>query len=496
MAMSDQSLNSPAGETSGDSATQRADVITLRQRLMMMMLIGDVLLAYAGLSIGYYLKFHTALGRFGVDVSGLRTYAGYQRVILLGLAFLLFALFFYKIYNWKLLLRPRKLIPLTIKAVIVWFIAYLSTFLVLKFEPEISRMFMVYSAICVAGMLVSWKLFFTYLMKTTGAAEALAQKVIFVGWNPESADLADSIYGDESHPYQVLGWIDTSTDAENRQLAPAIYQKLGVLDDTQQVVSVSKPDILVVADLNLDRKSLGIINKICEVNYVQLKVLPSMFQIFISGLRLETISSKPLLGIGEMAIQQATSQIVKRLIDIAGGFFGLLASSPIILGCALLIRKEDKGTIFFAQERIGINHKPFKMYKLRSMKMGSEEKDHLNQSTLREDPRLLRIGKLMRAWNLDELPQFWNVLKGDMSLVGPRPERTAHVNRLAEEIDFYNNRHYVKPGITGWAQIHGLRGDTDLSERIRYDVYYIENWSLWMDFYCLLMTFFTRKNAY
>jgi lipopolysaccharide/colanic/teichoic acid biosynthesis glycosyltransferase len=133
---------------------------------------------------------------------------------------------------------------------------------------------------------------------------------------------------------------------------------------------------------------------------------------------------------------------------------------------------------------------------MRTMKPGSERLDHLNQSTLRDDPRLLKIGKWMRHWNIDETPQFWNVLKGDMSLVGPRPERVSHSLRLSEEIPHYNARYTCKPGMTGWAQVNGFRGDTSLAERVRYDLFYLEHWNLRLDFQIMIQTFYRRQNAY
>nr|MCU0792492.1 sugar transferase [Opitutaceae bacterium] len=142
----------------------------------------------------------------------------------------------------------------------------------------------------------------------------------------------------------------------------------------------------------------------------------------------------------------------------------------------------------FGQVRIGAGGRPFTMWKLRSMRPDASATDHLAVSTAAADPRLLRIGSWLRRWNLDELPQFWNVLRGDMSLVGPRPERPHHVARLATEIAHYLPRHLAKPGMTGYAQINGLRGDTDLSRRIQHDIYYIENWSPWLDLQILALT--------
>jgi lipopolysaccharide/colanic/teichoic acid biosynthesis glycosyltransferase len=178
------------------------------------------------------------------------------------------------------------------------------------------------------------------------------------------------------------------------------------------------------------------------------------------------------------------------VIDLAGALVGLVVSAPVIAVLAALIKLESPGgPVFFRQKRIGAGHQEFTLYKLRSMRPDADASDHINQSTVKGDPRLLRIGTWLRRWNLDELPQYWNVLRGDMSLVGPRPERPHHVEQLSAVIPHYLPRHLVKPGMTGWAQVNGLRGDTDLAERIRYDIFYIENWSLWFDSQILLLTF-------
>jgi len=151
--------------------------------------------------------------------------------------------------------------------------------------------------------------------------------------------------------------------------------------------------------------------------------------------------------------------------------------------------------VLFRQRRVGAGHREFTLYKLRSMAPDAAATDHVAQSTARTDPRLLRLGPFLRRWNLDELPQFWNVLRGEMSLVGPRPERPYHVDHLATVIPHYLPRHLVKPGMTGWAQINGLRGHGDLSARVQHDIYYIENWSIWLDVQIVLLTFVRWKNA-
>jgi exopolysaccharide biosynthesis polyprenyl glycosylphosphotransferase len=232
------------------------------------------------------------------------------------------------------------------------------------------------------------------------------------------------------------------------------------------------------------------------VEFAQFKIIPSYFQILASGLRLETISGVPVLGVTELPLDRLENRLIKRGVDLVGGTVGLLLSLPIIAAFAILISRESEGTALFSQERIGRNGRKFKMYKLRSMKLGAEATDHLNQSTLRDDPRLLKCGRFMRRWNLDEVPQFWNVLMGDMSLVGPRPERPVHSVKLSSQIPHYNVRYFSYPGLTGWAQVNGFRGDTDLRERVNCDLYYLENWSLWLDIKIMVLTFVKRKNAY
>ena len=184
----------------------------------------------------------------------------------------------------------------------------------------------------------------------------------------------------------------------------------------------------------------------------------------------------------------------KRAFDVAGSLLILIAASPIFLALAVLIPLDSRGPVFFRQPRVGVGHHPITVWKLRSMTPDAAATDAAQQSTLLGDPRLLHIGAFMRRWNLDEVPQFWNVLRGNMSLVGPRPERPHHVERLSGEIPHYLPRHLAKPGMTGWAQINGLRGPSDLSARIQHDIYYIENWSLWLDLQILLLTFVRWKN--
>jgi len=234
---------------------------------------------------------------------------------------------------------------------------------------------------------------------------------------------------------------------------------------------------------------------LCEREMIQFKVIPSCFRVFVSGLTLETIAGTPVLGVTRLPLDDTLNVLIKRAVDVVGATVGLLLSAPIIAIFSAIFWLESPGGIFYCQRRWGCNGVPFDIIKIRSMKLNAERGTGA-QWCVKDDPRRLKVGAFMRRWNIDELPQFWNVLKGQMSLVGPRPERPELIAEFKHQIPHYNSRHHSKPGMTGWAQVNGLRGDTDLGERIQCDLWYLENWSLWLDLKIMLLNFFKRDNAY
>jgi Undecaprenyl-phosphate glucose phosphotransferase len=214
--------------------------------------------------------------------------------------------------------------------------------------------------------------------------------------------------------------------------------------------------------------------------------------------RLFRIGNLLLLDVQSTPAESAVYVTLKHLFDLAFSSCVLLVTAPLMLLIAIAVRLSSPGPIIFSQDRVGLNGKLFRMYKFRTMKVSSlEESDQL--WTVRGDPRCTRIGVLLRQTGLDELPQFFNVLKGEMSVVGPRPERPLLVQKFMQSVGNYNTRHYLKVGITGWAQVNGWRGDTSIEKRVEYDLYYVRNWTLAFDLFIVLLTFlrgFTDKNAY
>jgi Undecaprenyl-phosphate glucose phosphotransferase len=229
---------------------------------------------------------------------------------------------------------------------------------------------------------------------------------------------------------------------------------------------------------------------------VSIRVFPDVFQIMASEVTISDLGGLPLLTIRDVALR-GWKLTLKRIVDVAFSSAFLLFSSPVMMLTALAIRLDSPGPAFFAQERMGLDAKPFKVLKFRSMRQDAEANGP--GWTTKDDPRRTRVGTFIRKTSIDELPQFINVLMGDMSVVGPRPEQPAYVEQFRQSIPRYMERHREKAGITGWAQINGLRGDTSIVERTKYDLWYIENWSLWLDFKIILRTAFkalTDKAAY
>ena len=252
---------------------------------------------------------------------------------------------------------------------------------------------------------------------------------------------------------------------------------------------------LIVSQRRTPSKTLQRIALACADSIVSLRMIPWSTDIWVDRLMVHVVGGVPLLDVKALRHDRSGNKLLRRLVDIVGALVGLLISVPVIAILAVLIRRESPGPLFYRQTRLGLHDEPFELIKLRSMRVDAE-KEQGAVWTIKNDPRRLKIGEFMRKWNLDELPQFWNVLIGEMSLVGPRPERPEFVEKFRDTVNYYNLRHCCKPGMTGWAAVHGLRGNTSLEDRLVFDLYYIEHWSLLLDFKIMLMTLLPPKNAY
>jgi exopolysaccharide biosynthesis polyprenyl glycosylphosphotransferase len=342
-------------------------------------------------------------------------------------------------------------------------------------------------------LLSAWRVLLQNAMRSGAITRLLSQRVIILGWSDGAGKLARQTWEDLVYPCEIVGYVEVALERPNAGLPPTV-PCLGTKDDLAGILEHHQIDAAFLAETDIPTDDVLDLARTCQTEMVEFKVVPACFPALVSGMHVEWVSGVPILGTDRLRMNQLHVRMEKRAFDILGALVGLLLAGPLIGLFGLMVYLESPGPVLYRQRRLGRKGKPFEMIKIRSMRVDAE-KDGQAGWTVSGDPRRLKIGAVMRRWNIDELPQFWNVLKGDMSLVGPRPERPEFVHGLKHDILHYNLRHSVKPGLTGWAQVNGLRGDTDLSERIRHDLFYIDNWSVLLDVQTMFLTLFKHKNA-
>ncbi|MEM8953157.1 MAG: exopolysaccharide biosynthesis polyprenyl glycosylphosphotransferase [Verrucomicrobiota bacterium] len=465
---------------------------SLRLKLTAVTFMIDAGLVVVALFLAYYLRFETPLAALGVaqEGLGLRDYLGH---IAFGSVILCFLFANFNLYEVRNFLSYRRVFRIIGKSCLVWFGLYLALSLILKFNPPISRMYCGIGFMTAMALLLSWRWFNHSVVRRERFARRVRQKAVFVGWSHHCERAMQLLGEGRGHPVDVIGVIAPPGGIFELK-PPRAVPVLGRYECRNAVLRETGAEMLLVTDMDLPRKEMLVLAADCEKEMVDFKLVPNCFQILLSGLHLESLSGMPVLGISRLPLHNAINSYLKRAVDIVGAIVGLVVAFPAIAIFGFLIYRESPGPIFYRQQRVGQDGRLFDIIKLRSMKLDAEADGRVGW-TIKDDPRRLKVGAFMRAWNIDEVPQFWNVLKGEMSLVGPRPERNELISKFKEEIPHYNARHGIKPGITGWAQVNGLRGDTDLSERVQFDLHYIENWNLFFDFQIMFQTFFKRANA-
>jgi Undecaprenyl-phosphate glucose phosphotransferase len=322
------------------------------------------------------------------------------------------------------------------------------------------------------------------------------KRILIAGAGELGRLVADKILEHRELGYQVVGFIDNRATGD--RLGYRGLPLLGTLAEAGEVAQRERIDHLYVAlPLEEHVEMLGLLERTSR-EMVDVKVVPDLLQVIALRARLEDLDGVPIVNINDVPLQ-GFNAVLKRSIDILISATTLIVMAIPFGLIALLVRLTSKGPVFYHQERMGLDGKAFTVYKFRSM-YHEAERDTGPVWARDDDPRCTPLGRLLRRFDLDELPQFWNVLKGDMSLVGPRPERPYFVDQFKHRFPQYMLRHKVKSGITGWAQVNGWRGNTSIEKRIEYDLYYIENWSVSLDVKIMWMTLvrgiFQGKHAY
>ena len=318
---------------------------------------------------------------------------------------------------------------------------------------------------------------------------------LVVGANQISDDFISRVEKNKHWGYRIEGildnWIYQSKEYRG-------YPVLGHIDSLVDVLTTRYYDMVIIALTSEDAEELGYVLSQCEKAGVKSCIIPYYYQYVPTQPYIDDLDGLSIIDTRRVPLENWLKNAIKRAFDIAFASLAILITSPVMLLSVIMIKLTSPGPVIFHQERVGLNRQPFMMYKFRSMHVQTDEEER-EQWTTKDDPRKTKWGAFMRKTSIDELPQFFNVLKGDMSVVGPRPERPFFVEKFKEEVPRYMIKHQVRPGITGWAQINGYRGDTSIEERIKHDLYYIENWTFAFDLRIIFLTVFKgfiNKNAY
>ena len=319
------------------------------------------------------------------------------------------------------------------------------------------------------------------------------RSVLLIGGGKLAKKVIDQILSSPESGFRLHGVL---SDDYHEALPKGFY--LGKLERFSEIIRTNQiEEVIIAKPMGKDEIIIKMAKK-CEEEGVRFHIVPDYFCLIKGRATLDNLGDIPLIGIRTEPLSLLSNRIIKRTFDVFLSSFGLVALSPILFILAVIIKITSPGPVFFKQRRVGSNNKEFEMYKFRSMLVQDKKESDTIWTTAKDD-RVTTIGKVMRTTNLDELPQLWNILLGNMSIVGPRPEREYFVEKFRKDIPNYKVRHLVKSGITGLAQANGWRGDTSIANRVEYDLFYLENWSFWLDIKIIWKTLFNRRawqNAY
>ena len=468
--------------------------------------LSDALLALLAFVIAYALRFHTGLGELIPITKGVPPFRQYINVlpfiaVLVPVGFHLQGL--YRLRRGRSRVDDFFAVFVgSILAVVFGIVAtlYVQTYFATSAAKD-RGVFEVSQAV--------WGIFLILNVALTYASRELVREVLERRWRAGiglkriliagSGELgrlvADKILEHRELGYQIVGFVDDKAAGDH--LGYRGLPLLGTTDEAAEIAAREGVDHLYVALPPEQHVQMLQLIESTSRECVDVKVVPDLLQVIALRARLEDLDGVPVININDVPLQGFNS-IVKRIIDIAISSAALIVLAIPFWLIAVLVKLTSRGTVFYRQERMGLDGKPFMIYKFRSMYDDAEAVTG-PVFAIEQDPRRTPVGKVLRRSNIDELPQLWNVLKGDMSIVGPRPERPLFVAQFKDKIPQYMLRHKVKAGITGWAQVNGWRGNTSIEKRIEYDLYYIENWSVRLDLKIMWLTLlrgFFHKHAY
>ena len=350
---------------------------------------------------------------------------------------------------------------------------------------------------CFINIVLEWlvRMFVFYILRDMRKKGMNQKQVLLVGYSRAAEEYVDRILQNPQWGYVIRGILDDNVPAGTTYKGVKV---IGRIANLMIILPSSRLDEIAITLGLSEYYRLEEIVALCEKSGVHTKFIPDYNNIIPTKPYTEDILGLPVINIRYVPLSNTFNAMIKRTMDVIGSSIAIIVSSPVMLILCILIKLTSPGPLIYKQERVGLHNQTFRMYKFRSMEI-QKESEEKKAWTVKNDPRVTGIGKFMRHTSLDELPQLFNILKGEMSLVGPRPERPFFVEKFREEIPRYMVKHQVRPGLTGWAQVNGYRGDTSIRKRIECDLYYIENWSVGFDIKIMFLTIFKgfiNKNAY
>jgi exopolysaccharide biosynthesis polyprenyl glycosylphosphotransferase len=446
-----------------------------------LLVIIDILMMVLAFVFSYYLRLWTEHLVPG-DIGSL---GSYLRVLAIQVVTLIAVFFFAKLYH-----RQRGLshvdefyaVFVAVSVGAIMSVAFSSV--IIRNGPDYSRRMIVFHWAFTIALVTLGRLLYARLRWSLHSRGVGGARVLIVGTGETGRMVLHAIQRSPGLGYEVVGMV--SQDSESAELGVPV---LGTTEELPSLINSESIDEVIIALPEATSAEILPMISDCHRAKVATKVYPSVFQLITSDLSIGHLGGLPLLTVRDTVLR-GWRLTLKRAMDVLGSAVALVILSPFMLLVALLIKLDSSGSAFYTQERMGLDEKPFRMIKFRSMKEGAEDETGPVWA-VKEDPRRTRLGAFIRRFSLDELPQFINVFLGEMSLVGPRPERPVFVEQFKQIIPRYVERHQEKAGLTGWAQVNGLRGDTSIVERTKYDLYYIENWSIFFDLKILIRTAFT-----
>jgi Undecaprenyl-phosphate glucose phosphotransferase len=457
-----------------------------------LLVVMDALITGASFILSYFIKFYILENGPGPGVLPVTSYI--ELLILIVPAYILL---YYKcnVYTPKRTARRRNEIYSIIQANTVGMGAIIIILYMIVKEINFSRSVMVIFYLLNILLASMSRVVLRKTLQSMRSRGYNLKHILLVGYSRAAEEYIKRIMDNPQWGYAVCGILDDHVPAGTLYKGVKV---LGTVGNLEYILPENKLDEIAITLSLRDYDMLEDIVGICEKSGVHTKFIPDYNSLIPTRPYTEDVMGLPVINIRYVPLTNTGNIVIKRTIDIIGSIVGIVITSPIMLITAILVKLSSSGPVIFKQERVGLHSKTFYMYKFRSMEQQAPAAEK-QAWTVRDDPRVTGIGKFIRRTSIDELPQLFNILKGDMSLVGPRPERPLFVEKFKEEIPRYMIKHQVRPGLTGWAQVNGLRGDTSIRKRIEYDIYYIENWSLGFDIKIILMTFITgfiNKNAY